>query len=452
MNVKALMLVGIFSFALEPVLCPPTAAAVLHVSQGAEGPAHDGLSWLTAYLAVPDAVAAANAGDEIWVAAGTYTSAFELSQDTSVYGGFAGTESERTQRDPELHPSLMSGTGFTGINITAAVSPVSVIDGFIFNSAFHINLSGGSPTVSHNTFQGTAPGIGTDSNNYPASDARILYNTFVGFGGSPSIFIGGGNPIVQGNTVTGGSIWCGYGDPYAGPASPIVIGNYVSTGNYAIEVGGSNAYVASNVAVGAELHVSGSGAIIVNNTVVGSALKGLVYPSMLGDCVVANNLVAFNKYGMVPGEYSQTADPVTLFNNCVYGNSGGNYPVILKDATGFQGNISVDPQLVSRKGDFHLAATSPLIDAGNDAYVQSGDTDAVGKPRIQGAHVDIGAYEFGGSSFTMGDVAGALRLWGGLSAGTPDLSARLDVEAGNGVNMRDAVRLARKAAGLEQNP
>jgi hypothetical protein len=103
---------------------------------------------------------------------------------------------------------------------------------------------------------------------------------------------------------------------------------------------------------------------------------------------------------------------------------------------------------VNRNGDFRLAATSPLIDAGNDAYVLNDHPDLDRHPRVQGARVDIGAYEFGGSAITMGDVTGALRIWGGLSAATPDLVARLNVAAGNGVDLQDAMRLARKAAGL----
>lgn len=425
----------------------PTAAAVLRVSQQAAGSIHDGQSWQTAYLTVPDAVAAANLDDEIWVAEGTYGLGFELSQDTSLYGGFAGTETERTQRDPGLRPTQMSGTGFILINVNAAVGPVSVIDGFVFNAAFHINLANGSPTISHNTFLGPAP-VGTASESYPNSSARILYNSFANLNGSPAVYITGGYPIVKGNTVTGGSLSFGYGSSPADPCSPIVIGNFVSTSNDGIDVSGTSAYVADNVVVRAPLQVYGSGAMILNNTVVGSAQIGLVYPSMLSDCVVANNIVAFNKHGMSPLESNRLADPVTLYNNCVYGNSEGDYPPGFKDAIGFQGNISVDPQFVNRKSDFHLAATSSLIDAGDDSYVQTDDTDKDGKPRIQGLHVDIGAYEFGGPALTMGDVAGALRLWGGLSAANTDLVARLNIDAARGVELQDAVRLSRKVTGL----
>jgi hypothetical protein len=49
----------------------------------------------------------------------------------------------------------------------------------------------------------------------------------------------------------------------------------------------------------------------------------------------------------------------------------------------------VDPQFVGTN-DYHLKATSPLVDAG--ALVQT-SSDLDGYPRTQGARVDIGAYE-----------------------------------------------------------
>ncbi len=57
------------------------------------------------------------------------------------------------------------------------------------------------------------------------------------------------------------------------------------------------------------------------------------------------------------------------------------------------GNISSDPLFVdAANGDYRLELDSPCIDAGSDAYVD-GSTDLLGNPRIQGASVDMGAYE-----------------------------------------------------------
>ena len=68
-------------------------------------------------------------------------------------------------------------------------------------------------------------------------------------------------------------------------------------------------------------------------------------------------------------------------NCCVEGGMAGAF--IIADEPKF-----VDPA----KGNWCLAADSPCIDAGLDAGAV-GDRDLAGNVRIQGAHVDIGAYE-----------------------------------------------------------
>lgn len=57
--------------------------------------------------------------------------------------------------------------------------------------------------------------------------------------------------------------------------------------------------------------------------------------------------------------------------------------------------LSVDPLFVDvAAGNFRLSAHSPLINAGSDTVLTgAGATDADGSARLQGAHVDIGAYE-----------------------------------------------------------
>jgi hypothetical protein len=80
----------------------------------------DGTSWETAYRYLQDALRAANRGDELWIAEGTYypdrsdanaalRRGFLVNTSVSLYGGFSGDEASRSQRDPEAHPVVLSG-------------------------------------------------------------------------------------------------------------------------------------------------------------------------------------------------------------------------------------------------------------------------------------------------------------------------------------------------------
>jgi hypothetical protein len=89
-------------------------AAVCRVAVGGAG-GNDGGSWAQA---TDLASALGNpACSEVWVAAGVYkpdagadrAATFAIRAGLAVYGGFAGTESARDQRDPAAHRSVLSG-------------------------------------------------------------------------------------------------------------------------------------------------------------------------------------------------------------------------------------------------------------------------------------------------------------------------------------------------------
>src|SRR5512138_1481672 len=97
-------------------------AAVIHVKPtGSDG--NSGLDWDHAKATVTAAIQTAAAGDEIWVAAGTYNERIrnkvsgELSVDVALYGGFAGTESARDERSVPDNPTILDG-GAAGSVVT----------------------------------------------------------------------------------------------------------------------------------------------------------------------------------------------------------------------------------------------------------------------------------------------------------------------------------------------
>ncbi len=96
-------------------------AKVIHVNETA-ALGGDGTTWATACRYLQDALDLTVAGDEVWVAAGTYfpddgatfttgdrTASFTLKQNVKLYGGFVGQETTLGQQNSETNVTLLSG-------------------------------------------------------------------------------------------------------------------------------------------------------------------------------------------------------------------------------------------------------------------------------------------------------------------------------------------------------
>ena len=69
----------------------------------------DGTSWAQAKRTISEALAIAQSGARVWVAAGTYQEIITLPSGVGLYGGFAGTEQRRYERDTVANPTVIDG-------------------------------------------------------------------------------------------------------------------------------------------------------------------------------------------------------------------------------------------------------------------------------------------------------------------------------------------------------
>ena len=176
----------------------------------------------------------------MWVKAGTYAEKVTLRNLAYVYGGFAGTETERSGRDWSRNVAVLDA-GKTGAVVTASGVGygLGAIDGFTIrnggtSSGDGIRCYGASPAIANNTITGNA-GRGI----YCAGlIATIANNTIAGnSGGGIYSFYSG--PTIRNNVIVGNNATSSGGGIYCYSSSPTISNNTI-TGNSASNGGGIN--------------------------------------------------------------------------------------------------------------------------------------------------------------------------------------------------------------------
>jgi hypothetical protein len=422
-------------------------ASVLFVNANG-GSLRGGTNWANAYTELVDALAVAsnpaNAVSEIWVAAGTYkpdkgsgdrSATFQLLTGLAVFGGFAGTETLLTERDPGVNLTILDGDISTPADSSdntyqvvdaSGTDATAVLDGVVIrngnadgetplNRGGGLHIDNGTPTIRNCRFE----------DNHAGARGGALYNEF-GTGAlvSQCTFEGNTSPL-------GGAV-------YVREASP-VLANCAFRANSATVRGGA-------------LHVvSNAAPLLVNCTFAGntSPLGGALSNNSgatAANCTFTENS-ASNRGGGVfqtSGGASLTLENSVLWNNSdasgtdetgqltiANGSSTVRYSCIQNySAAGVDGNIAFDPLFVDADGpdntagtaddDLRLQAGSPAIDAGDNGAVPVGvTTDLNGIPRFindpdttdtgngTAPIVDMGAFEFFvGCPSTCGDIDG----------------------------------------------
>jgi predicted outer membrane repeat protein len=195
-------------------------ARVYYVMKGAAG---TGDSWDNALGSITAGLVAAAMWDDIWVKSATYTEAITLKSGVGLYGGFAGTETSRAQRDWAANVTAIDATGKQMRAVTANVVNAATVDGFVITGGWSPDGGGvycqqSSPTLANCTITGNtaAPwdggGIYCISSSPRITNCRIAGNIAQRHGGGvycKSCSLQVTNCTIMGNTAKmGGGMAC----------------------------------------------------------------------------------------------------------------------------------------------------------------------------------------------------------------------------------------------------
>lgn len=369
----------ILSLVLSLAFSASASAASRYVGLNSANPAPPYTNWATAACVIQDAVDAAAPGDEIIVTNGLYATGGRA-VGTSLLVNRVAVDKPLTLRSvngPEV--TVIRGYQVPGTtNGHAAIRCVYLASGASLSG---FTLTNGATRVLYDGDGDETGGGGVSCE----PGAQVLNCSLVG---NSAGFGGGARDGILSNCVLIGNSSQGSGGGAWGSTLHIcrLAGNLASAGGGAAWGELNNCTLSGNFA-----GYIGGGAVgsILNNctlnynsaSVGGGGVAGGFLPAELNNCIIY---------------FNSAPEDANCFNSLL--NYCCTTPMPTNNGVG---NITNAPMFVDYTGgNLRLQSNSPCINAGDNSYLTNLDFtnlfDLDGNPRVAGATVDIGAYEFQG--------------------------------------------------------
>ncbi len=318
---------------------------------------------------------------------------------------------------PEEYPTIQAAVVAAAPGDEVSVAPGRYVEHVAFKChdvtlksrvtrAATIDGGGSGHVVVCNPYRATVDGFvitGSGASYYAgvftSQASQVIRNNIVtGNGGSGIIISSGSIATIEKNIIRqNSSSFFRAGVKCMTGASGTIIGNYFAQQAVGIWSDGNSVPLQ-----------------IINNTIVDHGYYGLYFGD--ASAVLKNNIVANDRYGIMftagyaPDRTAYVAQHLQISYNVFWQNSSADYWAELvtystqNEPSGAgnvgpftplpgTGELHVDPGLIA--GDWHLAAGSQSINAGDPGYVpEPGSTDLDGQPRVLYGRIDIGADEF----------------------------------------------------------
>ena len=326
----------------------------------------DGLSWQNAYTNLQTAIDASCAGTEIWVARGTYYPSYNYAESQNnrqkaillyrnhkIFGGFAGTETNLSERNITANPTILSGDFNNDDVVSGQASSLSITNNS--ENAYHVVLFINEETgaiLDGFTIEGGNANGGNDDNfgaglyaSSPFANSGSFYLTLnnMTFEGNSASQQGGAvlnrgyikiskSEFRKNKALTGGAIkTTSYGDY----SELIIEGNYASYKGGGLSVDSaqmilSKSYINNNYAgvigggIGQELGRSIINDIVIsnNNSSTGGGL--FILEANEGDATITNTTISKNSATNGGGLVYSNGANVSLKNTIIWKNTATN--------------------------------------------------------------------------------------------------------------------------------
>lgn len=418
--------IRILFYAVLALLLPSAAeSAVFYVKADATG-ANNGSSWTDAFKDLQDALTAANTGDQIRAASGTYTPtagadrsiSFALKDGVAVYGGFAGGETSLEQRDWTVNIAVLSGNirdpaetdnSYHVVTVDGGTGPGTILDGFTITGGY---ADGGSDEQRR--------GGGMFNNGGSPSTRNCLFTGNVAVQGDGGMFNSEAAATVADCTFSGNIAFSQGGGMFNYKGSPRVT-NCVFLANGFTVVQGGGMYNSESSPAIIDCTFSGNTAALLGSGMYNS--KGA--PAITG-CVFSGH-TALGGGGMFNDSSSVTTSDCAFSENFAGGGEGGGVynggTLVVVNCT-FSDNDGTDGGIRRQNG---VVAVANSIFWGGIDQITAGQT--VEHSVVEGGYVGLGntgldpellpLSDNGGPTKTHALGSGSSALAAGLPSGTP---------------------------------